>query len=158
MLHGDDVPPRIRAIPDQFNWTESRCQCTTPLLTASYCFILLSLRSGGTPVLCTVGVLSFFSSSYISRSSAHDMQFGSEQYGERSSLESSLKGRIGLLVTLSLLSNEVLSLAQETVPLPGCGGKLSQQKQPNKWSGIVCPMPNQGLLKASNSPAHCESA
>jgi hypothetical protein len=35
-----------------------------------------------------------FSSSYISRSSAHDMQFGSEQYGERFSLESLLKGRI----------------------------------------------------------------
>jgi hypothetical protein len=90
-----------------------------PLLVASYSFIFLSLKLGGTPVLCTVGGLSFFSSSYISLSSAHDMQFGSEQYGERSSLESLLKGRIGLLVTLSLLSNDLLWLAQETVPARG---------------------------------------
>jgi hypothetical protein len=72
----------------------------------------LGTRSVGTPVLCTVGCLSFFRSSYISLSSAHDMQFGSEQYGERSGLESLLKGRIALLVTLSLLPNDLSSLAQ----------------------------------------------
>jgi hypothetical protein len=92
------------------------------------------------------------------------MQFGPAQHGERSSLKSLLKGRIGLLVTLSLLPNDLLSLAQETVPGRGAAENCVNYREANKMGGncmldveltssesqkLTCPIVNQLSLRCS---------